>query len=415
VVIVSNGFNKFHLTSAAAELDQIGMLSLLITGAYPGRWVKTVGRYSCMDKYLKFQRLLARRDDVDDRKVKSLWLPEAIQSTARLSSRLADSKAGLGLHLCAFSLYGSLAARLIRSADGQAQIYHYRAGFGGKSVNAAKSRGMVTLCDHASAHPALHTYLVDNSGALPSPQVVCTANRFERWLLEDIERADAVLVNSDFARETFVNRSWSSSPIHVIYWGVDNQFMQYKHYAGGVSRKNSVPLRLLFAGFLERRKGAELLVTALKADDGANWRLEIIGPVHPAIAVRHRHFLGSRRVTCSGLLPRSEVAVRMQAADVFVSPSLSEGSARVIFEAMACGCYIITTSNSGSIVKDGVHGALVSPNDPDSLIKAIHWAANHRREVEEIGRNNACFIRREYSQRHYREKLVRLYHRLLQH
>ena len=52
-------------------------------------------------------------------------------------------------------------------------------------------------------------------------------------------------------------------------------------------------------------------------------------------------------------------------------PASVEGSARVVFEALAAGCYVITTPNAGSIVKDEVHGALVEPGSADGLPR--HW------------------------------------------
>jgi glycosyltransferase involved in cell wall biosynthesis len=103
----------------------------------------------------------------------------------------------------------------------------------------------------------------------------------------------------------------------------------------------------------------------------------------------------------------------MQSSHVFVFPSLSEGSARVVFEALACGCYVITTPNSGSIVEDRVHGAVIPPNDPHALIQAIQWAQKNLSKVLKIGDNNAKLINRNYSQRHYGQNLQKLYAELL--
>ena len=48
----------------------------------------------------------------------------------------------------------------------------------------------------------------------------------------------------------------------------------------------------------------------------------------------------------------------LQKADIFLFPSLVEGSAKVIFEAMASGCAVITP-NSGSIVEHNKGGFVV--------------------------------------------------------
>jgi glycosyltransferase involved in cell wall biosynthesis len=80
---------------------------------------------------------------------------------------------------------------------------------------------------------------------------------------------------------------------------------------------------------------------------------------------------------------------------------------------MACGCYIITTPNAGSIVEDGVHGRLIPPGDANALAAAIDWAVANKDAVAEIGWRNAQLIRDDYRQCYYGEKVMALYHRLL--
>jgi glycosyltransferase involved in cell wall biosynthesis len=105
----------------------------------------------------------------------------------------------------------------------------------------------------------------------------------------------------------------------------------------------------------------------------------------------------------------TELAKRMAAAEVFVFPSLVEGSARVVFEALAAGCYVITTRNSGSIVRDGVHGSLVPPDDPAVLARAIGHAQRIRSALAGIGKRNTELISSSYRQRHYGDALEKLY------
>ena len=121
------------------------------------------------------------------------------------------------------------------------------------------------------------------------------------------------------------------------------------------------------------------------------------------------------RVIYKGPLSRKELAQCMSEAEVFVFPSLAEGSARVIFEALAAGCYIITTPNSGSIVEHGVHGALVPPGDADALAEAIRQALLQREKAIKIGRHNAVMVRTHYRQEQYGNELNKLYERLLKH
>ncbi|GAC1465250.1 MAG: hypothetical protein NVSMB9_04670 [Isosphaeraceae bacterium] len=61
----------------------------------------------------------------------------------------------------------------------------------------------------------------------------------------------------------------------------------------------------------------------------------------------------------------------MAAADVFVFPSLFEGSAVVTYEALACGLPTIVTPNAGSIVRDGIEGFLIPPGNVEILAERM--------------------------------------------
>ena len=171
-----------------------------------------------------------------------------------------------------------------------------------------------------------------------------------------------MLVNSEFAKATYVAMGWPADRVHVVYLGVDNNFLGA---VGDVRREPaSGRLRMLFAGRFERRKGVDVLVEALAELDSVDWELLIAGPMTADVEAEHSDFLADPRVVELGTLSRPELARRMLEVPVFVFPSYAEGSARAVYEALACGCYVIATPNSGSIVEDGIHGALVRPGTP---------------------------------------------------
>jgi glycosyltransferase involved in cell wall biosynthesis len=195
--------------------------------------------------------------------------------------------------------------------------------------------------------------------------------------------------------------------VHVIYLGVDDNFLA--GVGARSARPDTAPVRLLFAGRFERRKGADVLVEALQELDDVDWELVIAGPVMPDILAAHSRFLGGPRVKLLGTIRRPELAREMSSAPVFVFPSYAEGSARAVFEALACGCYVITTPQSGTIVEDGVHGALVAPDDVAGLSAAIAAAAEDRARVAETGQRNAALIAARYRQSDYGDALAALY------
>ena len=416
VIVVSAGFHKTHETTAAHEASVRGLLRLCITGAYPTERIKRVVRALGLAEKGRIARLLDRDEGIPQHELRPLFVPELLDELAAILGRLPlISRVEPQLRALSWRLYGWLAARQLSRAD-EARIYHYRAGFGQSSVARAKQFGMVTLCDRSLAHPDLLDQLIDRRGKMPTEDedhgqpMPPSRDPIERAILADIDGADAVLVNSDFVKRTFLVRGWAPDRIHLVYLGVDDNFL--RGIPPEPRRVTAGGLRLLFAGRFERRKGAETLIEALSGLQDVEWELNIAGPVPDDIRIGNEVFLDDHRVKLLGTLRRRDLRREMLSAPIFVFPSFAEGSARVVFEAMACGCYVITTPNSGSIVEDGIHGALVAPWDVRGLREAIARAEGDRPLLAEIGNRNSRLVAEHYTQSDYGDALAALYREL---
>jgi glycosyltransferase involved in cell wall biosynthesis len=91
---------------------------------------------------------------------------------------------------------------------------------------------------------------------------------------------------------------------------------------------------------------------------------------------------------------RSDVGELLEAADLFVLPSINEGMGRAVIEAMHAGLAVVATHVGGvpMIVEEGVTGHLVPPEDPASLAAAIGRLLSHealRTAMGEAGRLKA--------------------------
>lgn len=141
-------------------------------------------------------------------------------------------------------------------------------------------------------------------------------------------------------------------------------------------------LRILAVGRLQAVKNQRLLIRALarlRAED-PRWELCILGE-------------GPKRAELEGLA--EELGLRAHVylpggvshgpdlwraydeADVFAHPSLSEGTPKVVLEAMARGCPVVASEVGGipSAVEDGVRGILVPPEDLERLVAALNRMA----------------------------------------
>ena len=84
--------------------------------------------------------------------------------------------------------------------------------------------------------------------------------------------------------------------------------------------------------------------------------------------------------------PHDEIPIWMNAADLFVLPSLRESFGVVQIEAMACGKPVVATYNGGSeeIITSGDYGLLVKPANPEELAEKILIGLDREWDYEKI-------------------------------
>jgi glycosyltransferase involved in cell wall biosynthesis len=411
LITISNGHHKFLTGPAAAEAYKNNLLAGFITAGYPTPKVRQWIIWLKLNRFAPISRLLQQQqEDLPDSFVHTNWLSEIIYRVCRnvaVQIPRLEYIADYGLRFYAWQAE-SIISKL------PAKLYHYRSGYGYGSVRIAKQKGMVTLCDHSIAHPAVLEYLISNGGKLPPHGQTGLMNKMWSNILKDVDQADYVLVNSDFVKETFIHFGCDPGRIFVLYTGVDDRFLSLipqRAYPSSTEK----PIRLLFAGDLGARKGGRVLLEALSRIRDLPWELEIIGSIDQNLLNDFRDFFVDERVSVTGHLPWAELAEHMSMADIFVFPSLAEGSARVVFMAMACGCYVITTPNSGSIVQDELHGKIVSPGDVHALEATLRNSLQSPSMIPIIGSRNADLIKSRYTQSHYGEGLMVIYKTLLAH
>jgi glycosyltransferase involved in cell wall biosynthesis len=127
----------------------------------------------------------------------------------------------------------------------------------------------------------------------------------------------------------------------------------------------------------------------------------VAGNVAPRISARPE----CRRLKFLGRVPRDQIAGEYQQADVFVLPSLAEGSAEVTYEALAAGLPVITTRASGSVVRDRVEGRIVPERDPAALADAIEQVVGDRALRDRMA-VAARARARDYTWPRYGERLI---------
>jgi len=141
------------------------------------------------------------------------------------------------------------------------------------------------------------------------------------------------------------------------------------------------PVRILFVGFVRPGKGLKYLIEALSLlKTSRQVQLAIVGDTEEYSAEKARV---KKRIDELGLADKvswqgyarfgPELFNQLRRSDIFVLPTLSEGTPRVLVEARAFGVPVISTRVGGipSSIQDGKDGILVPPRDSKALAIAI--------------------------------------------
>lgn len=412
-IIISNGFSKFHLAFAAEYLAAKNRLSCLMTAGYPTKTVKQIIKSVGLDRQPALHRLIDREIRVPRRLIRSYWLSEIVQQAGTLA-RLRGLTRWEVFSCIGLRAYAWQAAADVKRFAPRSAVYHYRSGFGGPSVSIAKELGLLTICDHSIVHPKLASWLISGGDENKRP-TDGAISEFWRLVLDDIEMAEHVLVNSEYVKHTFQLAGADTTNVHVIYLGIDDEFASFltiDDVADIKANKTDAAPAILFAGAFSERKGAFEVIEALQSINGLNWRFSIAGTVEPQIASAYPDFFDPSRVRQLGWMSRRKLALVMAEADILLFPSRAEGSARVVFEALASGCFVITTKSAGSIVADQRHGLIVPVANGAATGRALAVALADIGNARRIGMENAVLVRANFTQMHYGRSLESLYDRL---
>jgi len=158
------------------------------------------------------------------------------------------------------------------------------------------------------------------------------------------------------------------------------------------SRAHERPLRLVFVGNIERRKGLDTLVDGLAAADADAERTVVGRVVDEAYArpvrARVRDAGLDGRVCFAGRLPDEELAAVLESSHALAVPSRYEGFGIVYLEGMSFGLPALASRAGGAsdVVTDGETGVLVDPDDPDAVAAAIETLASDRDRLAAMGR-----------------------------
>jgi glycosyltransferase involved in cell wall biosynthesis len=382
-LLFSHPTGNANVKAALAGLLAAGVLEEFHTtvATYPGNFWDVLGR---MPPGKEFQR----------RKYDERLRPLTVQHPFRELGRMAASRlkwASLNRHetgsFCIDAVYHALdeavasgARRHPRAFTG---VYAYEDG-ALESFRAARELGLRRFYDLPIAYwQTAQQLLREEAQRYPAWEPTLGATRDSEAKLhrkrDEMELAEAVICPSQFVADSLPPEARAKKKITIAPFGSPPVAPASRKPADGNK------LRVLFAGSLSQRKGLGDLLGAAKLLNRSDVELVVMGSPQAPMEFYQKEFGG---VTYEPPRPHAEVLELMRRCDVFCLPSIVEGRALVMQEAMSQGLPLIITPNTGGedLIKEGATGFLVPIRQPEQIAEKICWFAEHRRELPEMSR-----------------------------
>jgi len=360
-IAVATPYREPSIQHLAVALAQAGLLDPLYVPLDLARIMRLTRRRNDL---LATRRLLAKRAyAVEGRSVAPL-----ADVVSTVGQRL-NSKTHAWLAMRAVALDRAV-ARQMRVRQPEVLVGMPYSSIG--SFEEAKLRGVMTCLNHVNANLRTEN-AVFRQEAFDSPSREERQRILEeqwpeslcRRVDREVDAADLVLAPSRFVVDDLVQRGVEPARIELIPYGVDVQ-----RFAMPERDYSARALEVLYVGQVGYRKGLRYLGEAVRSVSPEPKRITVIGPVVHRSPVLERSF---RDVVHLGKIAVHELPRYYAAADVFVLPSLAEGMALVVLEAMAAGLPVIVTEESGyaGIVRSGIEGFIVPARDSRAIAEKL--------------------------------------------
>ena len=342
--VVQTVFGKFHHFHLARQLHQREMLAGIFS-SYPSFKLRNQG--IPMDLVHTFPYL-------------------HMSQFAAMRYGLGGSAFGLELSWwVALTLDGYVADRLP-----DCDVFIGISGSGLKTGRLAQKRGGKYICDRGSSHIRYTNEILTEEYRRWGQEFEGVYHKHITREEHEYDQADLITVPSKFARRTYIEM------------GVPPEKLRHVAYGADLSRFSKVAdppvdsFEVLCVGQIAFQKGVPYLLEAFEKFRHPRKRLTMVGAVAPEM----EQFLKGKQwehVEFLGNVPHARMKDVMSRSHVVVFPSINDGFGMVIGEAMACGCPVISSENSGGmdLIKDGHEGYVVPIRDSASITDRLEQLA----------------------------------------
>ena len=343
--VVLSTTSKFNFFDLARQLERRGFLQCIFSG-YP------------------LQKL--KNEHLPLSKIRSLpWVSLSYHAVFRLTQ---SRKARWAISWFCNQGLDAYTAAFLPEAD----VFQAVSANGLRTGRKIQHRGGVYICDRPCSHIRYQDAILREEYQRYGLQFEGVDPRVIAKEEAEYALADAVVVGSTFARRSFLEMGVPEAKVHLISYGVD---LSRFHPTGEPPHDT---FQVLFVGAASIRKGIGYLLQSFADLQHPNKQLTFAGTIMPEAKVLIDKAMATLPITCLGHVPQTQLKELMSQSHVLILPSVEEGLAYVQAQAMACGCPVIASTNTGSedLFEDGIQGFIVPIRDPKALTDRMQRLAD---------------------------------------
>lgn len=187
---------------------------------------------------------------------------------------------------------------------------------------------------------------------------------------EKLSLADYVFSPSPQVTQSFLEVGLDDNKIIESSYGLDQSDL---HNQNLNQQRNGKPFTALFVGSVIPRKGIHLLLDYWKAS-GINGKLKIIGKIDISAEAIVKKYYDDPSIEFVSFT--NDLASNYANADLFIMPSLEEGSPLVTYLAVGAGLPCLVSPMAGDgVVRNNIDGFIIPPHDRNAWITALQKLA----------------------------------------
>lgn len=339
--------NRAHHYRYASALNKAGILHSFVSG---------FSRFSPRARFDEIGNKLYRADTLQTLYLSSLraGLPAQIAADLAYLSKIEQDFA---------------CKQFIDKSD----IFLFYNGSGLSSCRYGKKRKTICIVEAVNSHVSYQEELLAEEHQRLKVAWTPFHKREKERRIAEYELADYILLPSEFVKKSFVDKGFPEHKLLKVPYGFESLAAKAQITTPASTRR---AFTVLYVGNVSIRKGVRYLIQAFTKLQHPNKKLVIVGPVTNTSGLRGIDV--SSQITFTGVLKGEALQKAYADADVFCLPSIEEGLALVLGEALSFGLPIIATVNTGAsdIITDGREGFIVPIRDPDGLFEKLQVFAD---------------------------------------